>query len=153
MSETSALAHDTTAHPCLSGCCLPGYFRVPEGLCATDTPISSRRALGQFPNIHHPCIEQPQGSSSMDNCLFGSCCLWLGAAVEGLLAPGLPCLSPHTGIDNELRFSFPIIDRVAGKCFLAFSPDSKVSLLTRRFSDTRHPCSLRGRAGCLLMVV
>lgn len=91
----------------LSGCSSPGYFRVPEGVCAAETPITSTRTLGQFPNTHPSWTEQSQGCNSVDNCLFGSCCLWLGAAVEGLLAPGLPCLSPHTGTDKELRFSFP----------------------------------------------
>lgn len=137
---------------------MPGAFQVAvyQGIsgslrgCVTQRLLLAAEGLwGSFQTHIIPGLNSPRGAAPWIIAFLaaGSC---LGRAARP--RPAL-FISPHWDRQRATIFLSIIIDRVAGKCFLAFSADSKVSLLTRRFSDTHHPCSLRGRAGCLLMAV
>lgn len=140
--EPSALVYHATAHP-FQVAVYQGISGSLRGMCHRDSYYQQKDFRVVSKHI-----------SSMD-WAAPWIIAFLAAVAYGRAAHPRPALfiSPHWDRQWATIFLSIIIDRLPGKCLLASSPDSKVSLLTRRFSDTPHPCSLQGRGGCLLMLV
>lgn len=141
---------------------MPGAFQaaVYQGISGSLRECVPQRLLlpaqglrGSFQTYILPGLNSPRGAAPWIIAFLAAVAYGWELLRKGCSPQACLVYPPHWDRQGATIFPSIIIDRVAGKCFLAFSADSEVSLLTRRFSDTHHPRSLRGRVGCPLMVV